>query len=815
DGWLYGCHGVFTHSKVGAPETPDQRRVPLNAGVWRYHPQRRKFEVFAWGTSNPWGVDFDDHGQAFITACVIPHLYHVVHNGRYQRQAGRHFDPFAFDDIKTIADHAHYAGNIADHAWWGRDEAHTSESTLAAGGGHAHCGAMIYLGDNWPDAYRGRIYMHNVHGNRINCDILERKGSGFVGKHGPDLMLANDQWFRGIGLRAGPDGAAYSIDWYDPNACHRVTPEIWDRTNGRIYRIAYGETPAVEVDLTACTDLELVELMTHANEWHVRMARRVLQERGDVDVKAIERLLALAAEGQPLRQQLRALWTLHAVGAVDESFWHERLASSEEYVRAWAIQLALDRPGEESAPSQALQSRLTALAHDDQSPVVRLYLASALPALSEQSRRATAHALAQRGEDAEDHNLPLLIWYGVEPMLKNDLQWAMTFADTAKIPLLRDFTLRRLAYEREGLPKVLGALAACEKPVEQRSVLQQLVIALSSQADLTAPPEWDALSEALGASNDARVRELAIQTAVLLNDRRVLPLMRQTVADGRLPLDRRLRALSAIVRTRDQRGVEALGAALALRDMRDETLRALATFQAEEIPELILARYGEFDLAEKQSALETLASRAAFARPLLDAVIDQRIARSDLLAQHVRQLRSLDDPKLSEAIDKLWGQSRETPREKRELFERLKRELTPAVLAQADVEAGRKLFEKHCATCHTLFGQGGKIGPDLTGSNRANLEYVLENLADPSALVGRDYQSTVIITENGRSLIGLIVEENDSALTLQTATEKVVVPKSEIEERFLSEQSLMPDGLTDALPGNDLRDLAGYLASPK
>ncbi len=113
DGWLYGCHGVFTHSNVGKPGTPKSERVPINAGIWRYHPTRHKFEVFAEGTSNPWGVDFDDHGQAFCTACVIPHLYHMIQGGRYQRQAGEHIDPYTYDDIQTIADHRHYVGRHA------------------------------------------------------------------------------------------------------------------------------------------------------------------------------------------------------------------------------------------------------------------------------------------------------------------------------------------------------------------------------------------------------------------------------------------------------------------------------------------------------------------------------------------------------------------------------------------------------------------------------------------------------------------------------------------------------------------------------
>ena len=178
DGWLYGCHGVFTHSLVGKPGAPRDQRTPINAGIWRYHPTRHAFEVFAQGTSNPWGIDFDARGQLLITACVIPHLYHMVQGGRFERQAGQHFNPYTYDDIKTIADHRHYLG-ANPHGGNGRSD--------SAGGGHAHAGAMIYLGDAFPAEYRGSLFMNNIHGARLNRDVLKPKGSGFVGSPCPRL----------------------------------------------------------------------------------------------------------------------------------------------------------------------------------------------------------------------------------------------------------------------------------------------------------------------------------------------------------------------------------------------------------------------------------------------------------------------------------------------------------------------------------------------------------------------------------------------------------------------------------------------------
>jgi putative membrane-bound dehydrogenase-like protein len=275
DGWLYGCHGVFTHSNVGKPGTPPAKRTKINAGVWRYHPTRHVFEVFAHGTSNPWGLAFDEHGQAFVSACVIPHLFHIIQGGRYQRQAGPHFNPYTYADIQTIADHLHWQGA---NPWAGNNK---SDST---GGGHAHCGLMCYQGGAWPEKYRGQLFMGNIHGRRINMDIPRPKGSGFVASHGPDFLLANDAWARFINMRTGPDGNVYLIDWYDKQACHvGANAKAWDRSNGRIYKICYRGTKWEPVDLGKKTNEELATLLFHKNEWYVRHSRRILQERGGGD----------------------------------------------------------------------------------------------------------------------------------------------------------------------------------------------------------------------------------------------------------------------------------------------------------------------------------------------------------------------------------------------------------------------------------------------------------------------------------------------------------------------------------------------------
>jgi putative membrane-bound dehydrogenase-like protein len=431
DGWLYGNHGVFTHSNVGKPGAPPEERKKINAGFWRYHPLKKEFEVFAEGASNQWGIDFDDHGQAFATACVIPHLYHVIQGARYQRQAGQHFNPYTYDDIKTIADHRHYTGTRGPHAGNGLSD--------AAGGGHAHCGAMVYLGDNFPAEYRNKILFNNIHGARVNMDIPEPQGSGFVGKHGNDFVMANDRWSQILNLRYGPDGAVYLIDWYDKQACHTGNPKDHDRSNGRIFKIAYKKATAKPVDLRKLSTPELVALTNHSNDWYVRHARKVLQER-QPGAEAWKPLTVFAT-GTVVTQALRAMWALHVTGGFTEELALKLIANPSPHVRAWTIQLC----NEDRKPAASILSRMAELAKSDPSPVVRLYLAAAAQRLTVEQRLPIIDALIQHEEDAQDHNLPLMYWYAAEPVVAADLKAAASLAAKSKIPRVREFVSRRMA----------------------------------------------------------------------------------------------------------------------------------------------------------------------------------------------------------------------------------------------------------------------------------------------------------------------------------------------------------------------------------
>lgn len=823
DGWLYGCHGVFTHSNVGKPGATDEQRQKINAGIWRYHPVKHQFEVFAHGTSNPWGVDFNDRGQAFLTACVIPHLWHVIQNARYQRQAGPHFNPFTYDDIKTIAVHRHYVGGTP-HGGNGRSD--------AAGGGHAHAGAMIYLGGSFPDRYRDQIFMNNIHGARLNQDALKPVGSGYSGDRAPDFLLANDAWSQILYLTYGPDGSVYMIDWYDKNQCHHGNSAGHDRTNGRIFKVSYvAVKPGNDValkdfggDLKSATNEQLIALQLHSNDWYVRHARRILQERAtaqppgptsDAMRKVHAALSPIAYEHADETRQLRGLWALHVTGGLKKALLSAALNAKSPFVRAWAIQLHCE-PGT-AAPG--ILNRFVELAQTDDSPVVRKYLASVALRLPLKDRAGIVKALVAHAEDADDHNLPLMYWYAAESLVGERVDEALDVLTVAKVPTVRAFLIRRLA--QTGEPSVIDklierTLTTDATSADQLAVLREINEGLKGRRKVEMPKSWSAVFSKLITNSDREVGSMAMSLAITFADPNALAEQRKLLTDAKTPASLRQNALESLVRAQAADLAPALQSVVMDPVLGAMAVRSLAAYDDPKTPEVLLGAFDKMSSDLKRDALATLCSRPAYANALLAAVETKKVPATTLTADLITQLRNLKQPALNERIGKVWGSVRETPEEKAQEIERLKKLLTskPKGDNKPDVALGRAVFAKTCQNCHTLFGVGQKIGPDITGSNRANLDYLLSNLVDPSALVGKDYQAHIIELKSGRVLTGLVKAEDDQALTLATATETVVVPKNEIEERVLSPKSLMPDNQLVTMTEREVRSLVAYLASP-
>jgi putative membrane-bound dehydrogenase-like protein len=806
DGWLWGCNGIMSNSLVGRPGTPADRRVPINCGVWRYHPTRKVFEAVAHGTTNPWGLDFDDWGEAFITNCVIPHLFHVVPGAHFQRMYGVDLAPHVYDLMESCADHLHWAGGRWQDSREGRGK------TGEAGGGHAHVGAMIYLGDNWPDSYRNDVFTCNIHGRRINRDHLERRGSSYVATHQNDFLMANDAWFRGLELKYGPDGAAYLTDWYDTGECHENDADNAHRENGRIFKVAYGSPRTAKVDLSRETDEALVALQLHHNDWYVRTARRLLAERaaGGSDLGNAHRALRdIMTNNRDVSRRLRAIWALHATGGLDDNACLVLLDDSSEHVRAWGVRLACDA----AAPKPAAVSKFVDMAKTDPSPKVLLALASALQRLSMDERWRVAEPLASRREVASDRMLPLMIWYGIEPLVASDRARAVSWAARCATPLLREYIARRtVAAATAGLAEVVAALQTTDDPVSV-DLLKGAHEGLRGLKQVPRPETWPTVFDRLVVRRNSDVTERVLLLGLDVAEPKAVVLLRKIVLDQQVSADWRRRALSALVERRVPGLAPDLQSLLGDANLRGLAILALAAYEDRATAGLILSRYGEFSASERDAAVATLAARPASALILVEALRTGKIPRRDVSVSIARQLQAFGDRRMDEQLASVWGKLQPTSQAKATLMAKYKTILAADSPQPADPSRGRAIFDRTCLSCHRLYEGGGDVGPDLTGADRANPDYILENVLDPSAAVSRDYTLTNLATTDGRMISGIIREQSEKSVVIQTANERIVVSREDVEAIKPSTNSMMPEGQLENLAPQEIRDLFAYLAS--
>lgn len=300
---------------------------------------------------------------------------------------------------------------------------------------------MIYLGgDSWPKEYRDAIVMNNIHGARANMDRLRREGSGYAATHGPDFLKSNDSWSQMLNFQYGPDGSVYVIDWYDKNQCHSSNPAVHEKTLGRIFKISNTNDKWTQVDLQTMTSEQLVDLQLQRNDWYVQHARRILQERGS-DPKVHDRLKRILQDNPDVTRKLRAMWALHVTHGLSERDLHDLLEHDSEYVRSWAVYLLV----QDEQPSDRTIRRFAKMAREEQSALVRLYLASALQRTPAAKRWEVLSGLMAHSEDASDHNQPLMVWYATEPVVPLDMPRALAMAASTKLPQLFSFTVRRIA----------------------------------------------------------------------------------------------------------------------------------------------------------------------------------------------------------------------------------------------------------------------------------------------------------------------------------------------------------------------------------
>ncbi len=796
DGWLYGLQGFATPSKIRKPngdaklyyhndpfpeDLLEADGVDINGGVWRYHPVKDRFEVVAHGFSNPWGIDYDAKGQLFMTACVIPHLWHVIPGGIYHRQGGQHFNPYVYEDIKTIADHSHSS---------------------------AHGGARIYQSDAFPEVERGRIFMANIHEHAVLSDILKPKGSGFEGLHGDEFLMANNAQWVGFSMEIGPDGGLYVLDWHDADICGQ---EVLNEETGRIFRIMPTKSQAADfagrhADLNKLPDERLVALQTSGSDWHARRARGILQKRaasGTLKAATHGQLKQLFEKEKNADWRLRAMWGLHITGGLDQADLIRALQDKDAHVRAWAIQLLC----EDSAPPAAAVARFRSMAERDPSPVVRLYLAAALQRIAIADRWGIAENLLRHEKDQRDHNLPKMIWFGIEPLIAKDPDRFLALAKRSRIPLVTQYIARR-AVDGDDLQRLVAVIADGQNT---QDLLSGMLSGMEGRTDIRIPANWATVSKQLQRKG-GKVEALSLEVSALFGDSEATQRALATLKDRRAPVDQRKRALQLLAAQQRQELVPELPGLMQEPAMRQEAIRSVAGFEHEPLGRMVIEQYSRLTPEERQQAVQALASRSLYGNMLMAEIKAGRIAKKEVPVNVARQLLRV----VGSGFIEVWGPIEQVASDEA-AYDKYRKLLNTAALAKADVRHGKAVFQRVCGTCHKLFGQGGVMGPDLTGSNRRDVNYILLNVLEPSAEIQDDYRMVVINTRDGRTYSGNVIGEDQRQLSLRVVgqDEPVLINKSTIQSKEVAPVSMMPPGLFENLDEKEVVDIMAYLKADK
>lgn len=786
DGWLYGLHGVFTRSEVEG--------IYLDAAVWRYHPRLKRFELFAEGTSNPWGMDFDSRGRLFLTACVIPHLFYMIPGGRYIRQAGQNRNPFDYGQLREISDHLHH-----EESGW------------------AHAGLVVCEGPLWPEDLRGSIIMGSIHGCSIKRDRLEPRGSGFIARHCDDFLRSDDRNVRPVNIRVGPDGSLFVIDWHDQWPCHQTPPELWDKERGRIYKIigpGTGEDGART--LSRASSAGLVAALDSPNPWVVRTSLRLLAERRDASVHGELRKRLYSADSDEVTA-LRSLWALFVTGGFERDDLLRCVESRHEWVRAWAVRLAVDAARNEGVDISALSPETIAT---DPSPHVRLALASACQRVTNTVwARQVLQRLALNDGDVDDPNIPLMIWFAMEPRVAAEpqdyLDWLAAGAQDRPLVAthLVNRVVRRVADvgSKDAIAAAVRYAASGASDRALGAALDGLAAALEGERH-EAPDAWRELLHRVRVAGDDELRWKAVRIGAAFRDDASLEALRRYVADRSVDPARRRHAIRLYAEAAGDGSAELLLAIARDRrepgELRREALFWLARSRDSAVATKLLGLLKDLDDQERRTALQAFATRADWAMLLLDAIGRGQVPQDWIDAPTAERIARLS-PEHEKKLATVWGQVRQkTPAE---IEREIRRWIVLLRNGRGNPERGREIFLKKCGTCHTFRGEGHTVAPDLTGADRS-VDYLITNIVDPNRVVGIPYFQHVVATKAGQVVSGKLLEETEDRIVLELEEgRRVIVPKDEIEEYVVRPVSVMPEGLLEDLSEEDVRDLIEYL----
>ena len=783
DGWLYGANGSTTTGNVGVPGGPRTRWA--GQCVWRFHPTKKAFEIYAEGGGNTYSLDVDGKGRVFS-------------GSNYGDTRGMHYE-FGSYGVKNWGKHGPLTNPYA-YGWF--------EHMPNTGDKRRFPQAfVVYDGGLLGKEYDGRILAPNSLANKAYVSRLIPQGATFRTVDEEDLIASSDRWFRPVWIGVGPDGAVTLADWYDTRLSHVNPVDDWDKLRGRLYRIRpEGRNVGLKpFDLSKAPTAELVALLSHRNEWFRKQAVLEIGWRQLQD--AVPALRAML-DGP---QALEALWALDLLGAAGDP----PVTHADPYVRRWSWQML----GERKAVPTAVQ--IAAAKQETHLEVRAQILASAkhmpmgaLPLL---------HAGVDTSQD-EAGRLRLLAWWALEAHLGSPEERTATLAfqwaapEFVGSPLFRDTLAERLGKRlahganESGLADAERVRALC--PPDAAAKLIDGILTVLEPGDLPPMPASlrTAIEARLGASGAKPLPVAALRngdktalTAGLkeLTDKRTPTRRRGEVADA-LSLAGRPEAIDPLIKLILASGTEA----------KKSLFLSLSRYDDSRVPKAVIDNYERSIAADdglRDLALRTLASHPAWSRLLIEAVDTGKIPAPHVTADIARALLRHGDPEINAAVDRLWKPllvTGLTPEKDREVA-RLR---ALARAGEGDAARGQAHFLARCANCHALKGAGGNMGPDLTGYDRTSLDFWVLNIVYPSLEIREGFGSYDLRLKDGSVANGILERREGGEIVLRDlAGNRTRIKEDRIASLIASPTSVMPEGLLAGMSDQDLRDFFAYL----
>lgn len=801
DGWLYGAQGSTCTANISSAISKNIRFD--GQAIWRYHPESKVFEVFAEGGGNTFDIEIDEKGRIYSGDNGTSRGQYYKQGAYYPRNFGKHgalTNPYAF-------------GHLSNMGLDGERIRFT----------HAF---VKYEGVGLPQQYAGKMIAINPLHGFVQLSRFESNGSTFRVIDESRILETTDRWFRPVDITVGPDGAVYIADWYDSRLSHVDPRDTWSKNNGRIYRISNaieGEHRFPD-DVSKQSDEALIRMLSHKDRWYRQQALRIIGDRKNVSM--IPRLLNMMETGDD-QEALEALWALNLSGGFDQEAALKGLLHRDPYVRMWTVRLS----GEQKQVSTHVAKALAGLAQREMVAEVRSQLASTSRRLDGQHAIPILENLLKYHDDSADPDIPLQIWWGLEPHAVTHIEQLLTLFRQPSLwqaATVRNVLLERLA-QRFVLEGDSAGYTACARLIEMAPSTSEVQMLLKGvQEGLRGTPLMHlppVLAEAIRPYNNT-FSEHTIALSIRQGDEKTLNRALGRIADDAAPLGERLACIRAFGDTYLPAAVPVLLKVVengqASPSLKQAALQSLRRYDSPEIGARVVRAYPDklrADAGVRLAALSLFASRPEWAKELLNAIdrkkkpgenfVAHTIHRDDVTDVIARQLAMLEDPDINAVVTRLWpsagfSSTSEKTLRIRQVSEILKHE-------RGEPGRGRALFASTCGSCHKLYGEGGTLGPDLSGYDRKNVSDLLINIIDPGAYVREGYTNYRITTRDGRLLSGTVSDRSGEILTLNLVTgENLLLPEKDVSE-MEAQPSIMPDRLLDALTDDEIRDLFAYL----